>query len=383
MDMSGFRIATIRGIPIRIHFSFLLVLPLIAYGFGRAFVEAARLADVPPEELHGSPFVWGLGIAVALFLSVLVHELAHSLYALHRGGRVREITLLMIGGVSQIEQLPKSARHEAVMALVGPLASLVLGAVLYLLYRAAGEASFNVRFALFHLGTLNLFLGVFNLLPAFPMDGGRILRSLLAGKMGTVRATRIASRVGKGFAVLFGIWGFLTFNMLLLLIAFFVFVGADAESRAVMVKSLLGRWHVQDLMRTQVSTVPADLSVHEAAERMLDEHRLAFAVTDGGRCVGVLTLDAIQAVPPERRRDTAARDVAFKTPPLAPSEEAAKAFQIMSATDAPEIAVADGGRLVGTISREDIVRELKLNELAATQRRPSLSWPGHARAEQV
>src|SRR5690348_15176619 len=104
MDMSGFKIATIRGIPIRIHITFLLVLPLLAFGFSRAFREAARLAEVPPAQLGGSPVVWGFGMALALFVSVLLHELAHSLYALKKGGRVRDITLLMIGGVSQISE---------------------------------------------------------------------------------------------------------------------------------------------------------------------------------------------------------------------------------------------------------------------------------------
>src|SRR5262245_17295929 len=102
MSMDGFRIGTIRGIPIRVHFTFLLVLPLLAFGFARSFRAAAGLADVPPEQLSGRPWVWGLGVAIALFASVLVHELAHSLYALRKGGRVRGITLLMIGGVSQL-----------------------------------------------------------------------------------------------------------------------------------------------------------------------------------------------------------------------------------------------------------------------------------------
>ncbi|MFZ5895518.1 MAG: site-2 protease family protein [Myxococcota bacterium] len=374
MEMSGFRIATIRGIPIRIHFTFLLALPLIAFGFRRAFIAAAWLADVPPEQLSGSPWLWGLGVAIALFLSVLVHELAHSLYALQAGGRVRDITLLLIGGVSEIAEPPKQVRHEAIMALVGPVVSLALGGGLYLLHLVSGEMSFNLRFALFYLASLNLFLGIFNLLPAFPMDGGRILRSLLATRMGLVRATHIASQIGKVFAVAFGIWGFLSFNMLLILIAFFVFVGAEAETRAVMVKALLGRLRVKDVMKNQVFSVPADVSVHEAAERMLKERSLAYVVTDDGHSAGLLTLDAIQAVPPERRSQTLARSVAIQASPLSPSDEAVTALRIMSETDTPQIAVAEDGRLVGTVSREDIVRELKLTELESTQRQMPSRW---------
>jgi len=374
MEMKGFRIATIRGIPIRIHFTFLLALPLIAFGFGRAFIAAARFADVPATELSGSPWFWWLGVAVALFLSVLVHEFAHALYALRAGGQVRDITLLMIGGVSQIAEPPKRLRQEAVMALVGPVVSLALGGGFYLLHALADGASFNLRFALFHLASLNIFLGLFNLVPAFPMDGGRILRSALATRMGLVPATHIASRIGRVFAVLFGIWGFVSFNMLLLLIAFFVFVSAEAETRAVMVKALLGRLPVKDVMKAQVCSVRGDFSVHAAAEDMLEQRSLACAVTVDGQIAGLVTLDAIAAVPPERRSQTRVGEIAILTPPLSPGDEVAKALRIMSETDTPQIAVAEAGRLVGTVSREDIVRELKLTELASTQRQQVPRW---------
>lgn len=365
--MSGFRIATIRGIPIRVHFTFLLVLPLIAYAFGRAFIEAARFADVPSQELLGSPWLWGLGVALALFVSVLIHELAHALYALRTGGQVEDITLMMIGGASRISELPKRPRHEAVMALVGPVTSLALGALFYGLHLLAAGTAFNLRFALFYLAVLNLFLGVFNLLPAFPMDGGRILRSALVPRMGLLGATRFASQVGKAFAVLFGIWGFLSFNMLLLLIAVFVFLGADAENRAVMVKALLGQLRVQDVMRDHVLQLSPDTTVHEAAERMLAERRLFFAVPVDGQGVALLTLEAIAAVPPDRRRQTLVREVAQRAPTLEPSAQAYKALRIMNETEAGQVAVSDNGHLVGTVSREDIVRVLKLTELEATQ----------------
>lgn len=368
MEMGGFRIATIRGIPIRIHFTFLLVLPLIAYGFGRAFISAADLADVPAQQLSGSPWLWGLGVALTLFISVVIHELAHSLYAIRTGGKVRDITLLMIGGVSQISEPPKEMRQEAVMALVGPLVSLGLGAVLYALHVLAGQASFNFQFALFYLAGLNLFLGVFNLIPAFPMDGGRILRSALATRIGLLRATHIASRVGKAFAVLFALAGLFTLNMILLLIAFFVWVGAEAETRAVVVKALLGRLRIQDVMKSQVVSVPADMSVLEAAERMLQERTVTYAVTVDGHSGGLLTLDAIQKVPLERRGVTLAGDIAVQTPPLSPTEEAVTALKVMSENDASQVAVVEEGHVIGTVSREDIVRALKLTELESTQR---------------
>jgi Zn-dependent protease/predicted transcriptional regulator len=368
MDLGGFRIAAIRGIPIRIHFTLLLVLPLLAYGFARAFGEAARAAEVPPEQLYGRPLLWGLGIAIALFLSVLLHELAHSLYALKRGARVRSITLLMIGGVSEIEEPPKDVRHEAIMALFGPVVSLALGGALYGLHLFADVQSFNLRFALFYLAALNLVIGLFNLLPAFPMDGGRILRSLLSRRIGLIRATRIAALVGKGFAVVFGVIGFVSFNMLLLLVAFFVYLGAEGETRAVVVNALLGKLHVRDIMTGDLVTVSADATAYDAAERMLRERRLAFAVADNGAPIGMVTLDAIQGVPPDRRTITTVREIASSVELLSPDDEAGKALRAMTANNVPLLPVAENGHVSGGVSRHDIVRGMRLSELEETQR---------------
>jgi Zn-dependent protease/CBS domain-containing protein len=372
--MSGFKIGTIRGIPLRIHFTFLLILPLLAIAFARAFRVAAAAAEVPPEQLAGSPWLWGLGVALALFASVLVHELAHSLYALRKGGRIRDITLLMIGGVSRVAEPPKSVRHEAVMALVGPLVSLALGALLFALHAVAPSTSFNFRFALFYVGSLNLFLGLFNLLPAFPMDGGRILRAVLVPRLGLIRATNVAAAVGKVFAVGFGLWGLFTFNLLLLLVAFFVFTSADAETRAVTVQALLGHLRVRDLMSAQGASLPGDVSVHEAAERMLRERRLAFAVTVDGAPTGLITLDAIQAIAPEKRAELPLREIAVEAPSVAADEEVGKALRLMGELEVPQLAVVEDGRLVGTLSRDDIVRGLKLGQLEATQQAPG-DWP--------
>lgn len=381
--MGGFRIGTVRGIPIRIHITFLLVLPFLALAFARAFQAAARLAEVPPGAVAGAPWMWGLGIAVGLFASVLVHELAHSLYALRKGGRVQGVTLLMIGGVSQISEPPKDARSEAVMALVGPLVSLALGGLFYLAHAVAPTWSFSVKFALFYLAGLNVILGLFNLLPAFPMDGGRILRALLVPRFGPVTATTVASRVGKGFAVLFGIVGLFSFNLLLLLIAFFVFIGAEAETRSVIARALLGQLRARDLMTKQLCCLPAALSVRDAAERMVRERRLTYATALDGGQFGIITDDAVRAVASERRPDTPIRAIAALAPPLAADDDAAEALRLMSESEVPQLVVVEDGEPVGTISREDIVRGLRLTELESTLhsgRGPSGLLPHHQAA---
>lgn len=360
----AFRIATIRGIPVRLHFSFLLVLPFLAVLFGRAFRAAAEAAAVPAERLVGHPLLWGLGLAVALFLAVLLHELAHALYALRKGGQVADITLLMIGGVSRITRMPAGNRHEALMALAGPVTSLALG-VLFLAawWLARSTRSFNLGFALFYLGQLNIFLGIFNLLPAFPMDGGRILRSVLAGRLGRVRATRVAGIVGKVFAVLFGLLGLVTANFILVLIAFFVYLGAEGESREVLTQSLLGRMRVRELMVARTSAVEAHAPLSEAAEHLRLERRRALPVVEHGQVVGLITLAAVRQVPVETRSQVPTRQAAVPVPLVSPDSSAWEALREMGQRRVPQLPVVEAGQLVGTITEQDILRGLELREL--------------------
>lgn len=371
MELGGLRIATVRGIPIRTHFTVLLALPLVALAFSRAIREAAELAGVPVSGLVGGPWVWGLGVAVALFASVLLHELAHSLYALKTGGEVKGITLLMIGGVSQLAHPPKTPKHEALMALVGPLVSLGLGGVLYGVSRVIDPTAFSLRFALFYLGTLNLFLGAFNLLPAFPMDGGRILRALLSGPMGPVGATVTASRVGKVFAVVFGLVGLLFFNMFLMLIAFFVWLGAEGELRVATDGAVLSKLKVADVMSRNVLVVTPDATVEHAAELMLHGRRQAMVVTPEGMPVGQVTLEAIRRTPPQRRPFTSVREISSQVAVVAPEQDAAQAMRVLGDH---ELAVMDDGRLVGTLGRDDFERALRFSELEPPPSAPPPSW---------
>ncbi len=360
----AFRIATLRGIPIRLHYSFLLVLPLLVWLFGQFFRNTAEAAHVPPERLAGSPYLWGLGLVVALFLSVLVHELAHSLYALRKGGEVSDITLMMIGGVSRITRMPEGPRHEALMAFAGPATSLLLGALFLALSVPLRDArSYNLYFAVVNLGGLNVFLALFNLLPAFPMDGGRILRALLTGRLGRVRATQVAGAVGKVFAVLFGFYGLLNGNFFLLFIAFFVFMGAAGESREVLVQSLLARVRVRELMVARTASVDAEDSLEVVAERMRTERRRALPVLEAGRVVGLVTLATVRQVPAPRRAGVPVREVALPVPALSPESTAWEALQEMGQRRLPQLPVVQEGVLVGTLTQDDVMRGLELREL--------------------
>jgi Zn-dependent protease/CBS domain-containing protein len=364
---NGLQIAVIRGIPVRLHVTFLLILPFLAWAFGSSLPEYARLAGVAPESL-GSPWAWGSGIAIALFASVLVHELAHSLYTVRKGGRVRSITLLMIGGVSEISEPPRTPGQEAMMAFVGPATSLGLGLLALAVFGTTGPVDHpRVAFGAFTLGYLNAFLALFNLLPAFPMDGGRVLRGLLARRIGPLRATQIAARVGKAFAALFAVWGFTTSNLVLMLVAFFVWMGAEGEARDVLVRAVLGELRVRDLMtRDPGALAPAD-SVYEAGERMIRERRLGFPVVDAGRVVGLVLADQIEAVPAADRPATPVARVMRSPAVLSPDDRVSDALRALDGERLAQLAVVEDGVLAGMLSRSEITRGLALRELEASQ----------------
>jgi Zn-dependent protease/predicted transcriptional regulator len=364
--MRALTIGTIAGIPVRIHWSFLIALPLLALVFGQNVAPAAELVGADPRELAGSLWLWGLALTLALFLSVLVHELAHAIYARRKGAAVHDITLLMIGGVSRIGDPPR-ARHEAIMALAGPGTSLALGVAAGLVFTALPAGWLEARVALVLLAEMNLLLGLFNLVPAFPMDGGRVLRAVLSARLGPLRATRAASLVGKAFAIAFVLAGVLGGGVFLVLIGGFVYLGAEAEARQVRMKSALGRVRVRDLMSGPIATIGAHDSVRDAAERMMREHRTAYPVVDpdDGQVIGVLTLGDVRKVPDERRARVEAAAVAHRAPPVAPDDEAWTAFRAIVESDVPVLPVVDHGELVGAIDQSAIMRGVELGGLAA------------------
>jgi Zn-dependent protease/CBS domain-containing protein len=370
----AFQVASFRGIPIRVHYSLLLVLPLLAYMFGGVLRHAARTAPVPPPLGQGVSLLWGLGVAVGLFASILVHELAHVLYALRTGGKVRAVTLMIVGGVSEVTELPQRHRDEVLMALVGPLTSVVLGVLLFaVLWLVPESGAFGPRFALSYLAGLNVFLGAFNLVPAFPMDGGRILRGLLAGRMGMVRATRVASWVGKGFALLFFAVGLFTFNPFLALIAFFVFTGAQGESRQVLLRTVLEKLNVEQVMSPRFHGLELGTSLAEALGDLRRARRLALPATEEDRPVGWVVLgDVMQLPEPERSRLTV-RDVLRPAVVVTPEDDAWSAMRKMAEAQPPLLLVLEQGRLVGTVDGNDLNAAVALH-LASAEGRGD-GWP--------
>lgn len=369
----SFHIATIAGIQVRIHFSLLLILPLFAYLFGVIYLNAANSSPFAPEVSTGSAWLFGILMAVALFASVLLHELAHSLYARSKGGKVREITLMMLGGVSQLTQMPKKPAQEAMMAFVGPLTSLLLGALSLLGARFVPAATaFPAHFGLFYFGYLNLFLGIFNLLPAFPMDGGRILRALLTRPLGRSRATRVAATVGKVFAGLLFVLGLFTLNFILMLVALFVWFGAEAERQNEILQSAVEGIRIRQVMQSNPAAISECAPLDEALDAMRRERReqLFVVAGEGHKLVGAIALDQITRKTPEQRAIESVGTLARPVQALHPDDSLIRALRAFGDRDAPAaLPVVDAqGALVGALNRDEIGRSLRFLELEARDR---------------
>ena len=367
----------IRGVPIRAHWTLLLVLPYLALVLSMGFRAVAELAGVPREQLTLPPLIWGVVLAVGLFASILLHELAHSLVAIRFGGRVRSITLMLLGGVSQLARIPRRPRHEALMAAIGPVTSLALGGLLYVAYRASLAWRPDLQMALFYLAAMNVMLGIFNLITAFPMDGGRLLRAALAAKLSRGRATQIAAGVGKVGAVVFGLLGLWSGNLLLILIAVFVYTGAQGEVMQERVREALGGLRIVDLLpqvRRPPPIVPAERLVGEVLPRMRELDRLELLVVDAfGTPVTVLQASDLATVSAPARWAVTIGELAARLPVrhiTVPWDISANdALERAAEAGAVYVIVIDPGAerpddLVGLVTAEDIVRMVKLQLLA-------------------
>lgn len=348
------------GIPISLDLSFLIVLPLFAFLIGSQLPVYLRLLQISaaPELLQGpAPYLLGLLAALGLFLSVLIHELGHALTARAYGVQTREITLWLLGGVAQLEQIPRTRGAEAIIAVAGPIVSVLLSGLFGLMRGLVPSSAAEGQFLLGYLALINLSLAIFNLLPALPLDGGRILRSLLALYKPYLEATRTAVTVSKVAAFALGLLGLLVGNLFMLLIAFFIFMAASAEAEQTMLSRTLEGLRVRDLMTREVSTVPSSLSVAELLEKMLQERHVGYPVVENGRLLGLISLEDLQGASPQTRVQERMR------PPLQVGEytEALEALQRMAQEGFSRLLIIDaGGNLVGILSKTDLLRALQL-----------------------
>lgn len=344
----SYTIGRIAGTEIKVHVTFLLLLgfwALLGYqqGGGAGALEA-------------------LVMLVSLFACVVLHEFGHILMARRFGVRTPDVILLPIGGVARLERIPSVPRQELLIALAGPAVTLGIAAVLYLVLLAGG-----VRPRLGGLGPdmdllqflyrTNILLLGFNLIPAFPMDGGRVLRALLASRLGQVRGTRLAATLGQGLALIGGIVGLSAGLPMLALVAFFVFLGAGAEASAVETRAAGEGLRVEQMMVTEFRTIPIHATLAQAVDLLLSTEQREFPVVDNlGRTEGILTRDnLIRGLSQRGPGATVAEAMTAGPPAVAPSLGFEEALERLRASGLPAIPVVDGGgALVGLLTRDNI-----------------------------
>ncbi len=274
-------IGSFRGIPVRIHATFLLILAWVALSYLRQGQSVGTAAT-------------GVLFVLAIFLCVVLHEFGHALVARKYGIRTRDITLLPIGGVARIERMPDDPRQELWLAIAGPSVNLAIATVLFVLLATTAALVPMSRLTvttgpfLQRLMAVNVFLAAFNLLPAFPMDGGRVVRALLAMRMDYSRATHVAATLGQGMALLFGFLGFF-FNPFLIFIALFVWIGAAQESSVANLRTLFNDVPVSSAMLTDFRTLHPDDTLQRAVELILAGYQQDFPVVVDGNVVGILS----------------------------------------------------------------------------------------------
>jgi Zn-dependent protease len=278
---SSWRIGRVAGIDVHLHFTFLILLGWVALSH---YLQRQNWRDA----------LGGLAFTLSLFTIVVLHELGHALTARRFGIRTRDITLLPIGGVARLERIPENPKQELLVALAGPAVNVVLAALFLGVLMVGAELPAAKEFKLVgghflaKLMWINVSLAVFNLLPAFPMDGGRVLRAVLAMRMDYVRATNIAASIGKGMAWVFASVGLFT-NPFLIFIALFVWIGAAQEASQAQMKSALAGLPVSRVMMTDFRTLAPEDTLARAVEHILSGSQQDFPVVESGHVVGVLT----------------------------------------------------------------------------------------------
>jgi len=385
--MNGFRIGRLFGIDIHVDWSWMLIFALVSWSLSATF------GQIHPGWSPGMR--WGMAMlaAILFFASVLAHELAHSLAALARGVPVHSITLFLFGGVSNIQKEPTSPAEELVITIVGPLTSLFIGAVFLVI--GAGGYSLNetmltassllsrlqpLNTILAWLGSVNIVVGFFNLIPAFPLDGGRIVRSLLWAVSGDVRgSTRWASLLGQGIgwamifggmAMLFGVslpfFGSGAFNgVWLIFIGWFLNNAASAGYKHVLVQDMLVDVPVRNVMQTQIPVVSSDLSVNELMNRQLTQpEEQTMLVAEGQDVVGMVAMNDVEKSSKQIGKSVPVSEIMTPVSDLeyvTPDQDMAEAFDHLQRLDLRQIPVVLNHRIVGLLRRKDILRWLQFH----------------------
>src|SRR5215210_2729491 len=364
----SFKIGRAFGIDVKVHWTFFLLLAFFAY---LGYRETGSLANALVTS----------AIIVALFVCVLLHEFGHSLVAQRLGLEVPDITLLPIGGLARLKSLPEKPWDEVKIAVAGPLVNVVLAPIFFAGALALGAnlsspvniiEGGSVGQILAYLGYINVALVVFNMIPAFPMDGGRVLRGLLATRLGPVRATEIASAIGQAFAIGFFFLGIATGAYLLALIAVFIFFGASGEAQMVRQREMMRGLLVSDVMgtRPRTETVTPYHTFGQVLDLVIHGYQEDFPVVDeNGNLVGMITRNEIMAAAHSPDRYASVRDV-MKTnvPTISPDADLfTDGTRILQESSLRALPVVKAGDLVGMLPLDDIGQAALLRDLSKQQ----------------
>lgn len=363
------KLFSLLGFPVRVDLSWLIIAVLVTWSLA-VDVFAPRYPELSAQTR------WLMGILgmLGLFLSIIVHEFSHSIVARRFGMPMKGITLFVFGGVAEMGDEPPNGRAELLMALAGPAASVVVALVCFALSGLGARNDWppTIRGVLGYLGWINLVLVAFNLMPAFPLDGGRVLRAALWTWKGRLQwATRISSRIGAGFGVLLivlGVVAFVTGNfisgMWWFVIGMFVRNAARGSYQQLVIRQALEGETVERLMRRDPVTVSPEVTIQQLVEDYIYAHHYKmFPVVDGDRVLGCVTTRRIREVPRAEWSRLAVRDVLQACSPansVAPHEDAMHAMSTMTRSRSSRLLVIDDGRLVGVLSLKDLMRFLSL-----------------------
>jgi len=368
----SFRVARIFGIDIEIHFSWLIILGILAWALSEGFF---------PTQYEGwsTSTYWIVGIiaAVLLFVTVLIHELAHAIVAIRRGLEVPRITLFIFGGVSHLSRQPKTAGEEFFISSAGPLTSLSVALVTGLLAFLVRTRNEQAEAIFTYLAFVNVLLAIFNTLPGFPLDGGRVLRSIVWKKTGSFRrATRVAGSVGQAFGYGIIVLGFLllftgnAFNGIwFALIGWFLLTAARGESQSLQLDAMLSGLSARDVMREEwVNVSPAAPIQDVVDEHMLSGGERAVIVSRDGAVFGILTVSDIRKVPREDWPNTPAQGA--MTPrerivTVTPESRAVDVLRLLGERSLNQVPVIDEGRMIGLVTRRELVDRVRLTEQLA------------------
>jgi Zn-dependent protease/CBS domain-containing protein len=367
MSGNSLYIGKYLGIPVRVHVSWLLVFALVTTSLGGSYFPQQHASWTPALN-------WSLAVMTSLlfFISVLLHELAHSVVARRRGLPVHDIVLFVFGGVSELSQEPQTAGTEFTMALVGPATSIVLGLLWGAIWRLSGTISAPLAAVSMYLSGINLSLGLFNLVPGFPLDGGRVLRAILWWRTGNLlRATRWASRAGQFVAyafIILGVWQALTVSLLsglwLAFIGWFIDNAAQSSYRQLALQQLLAGHTVGEIMTRSCTAVSPGATLQEVVDRyILATGSRCLPIISDGKLEGLVTVHRIQAFPQETWARHTAREAMIPRAQLrttTPSTGVAEALQEMSADGVNQLPVIQDGELVGLLTRENVTTFLRL-----------------------